>query len=172
MTSTTDLGWSLGVLFRDWQRATSDAVGSLPHGPRGFQILESLEQADGVRTGALAAHLGIDRTVLTYVIDDLAAAGLLERSVDPTDRRAQRIALTAAGRITLGGLRGRVAAGERELLAGLDPAQREVLTTLLGRAAASRHADAGEHDACRIVGELLDADAIASSSVATASGAA
>jgi len=156
MNSTTDLGWSLGVLFRDWQRATSDAVGALPHGPRGFQILESLEHTDGVRTGALAAHLGIDRTVLTYVIDDLVSADLVARAVDPSDRRAQRIALTTTGRSTLDGLRGRVAAGERELLGGLDDAQRDQLMALLGRAAASRHADSGEHDACRIVGELLD----------------
>jgi DNA-binding MarR family transcriptional regulator len=159
VTSTTDLGWSLGVLFRDWQRSTGDAVGTLPHGPRGFQILESLEHVDGVRTGALAAHLGIDRTVLTYVIDDLVAAHLVVRTIDPTDRRAQRIALTDAGSSTLSGLRGRVAAGEQELLGGLDERQRDLLVSLLGRAAASRHAGSGEHDACRIVAEFLDAEA-------------
>ena len=43
MATSTDLGWSLGVLFRDWQRSTSEAVGTLPHGPRGFQILEALD---------------------------------------------------------------------------------------------------------------------------------
>lgn len=159
MATSTDLGWSLGVLFRDWQRSTSEAVGTLPHGPRGFQILEALDLTEGVRTGALAAHLGIDRTVLTYVIDDLAAGDLVARTVDPADRRAQRIALTASGRRTLQALRIRVADREHELLGGLDELQRSSLITLLGRAAASRHAESGEHDACRIVGEILDADA-------------
>src|SRR5204862_8339718 len=39
---------------------------------------------------ALAQHLGVDRTVMTYLIDDLEAAKLIERRPDPTDRRADR----------------------------------------------------------------------------------
>ena len=59
------------------------------------------------------------------------------RTVDPADRRAQRIALTASGRSTLRALRIRVADRERELLGGLDELQRSSLIALLGRAEVS-----------------------------------
>jgi DNA-binding transcriptional MocR family regulator len=46
---------------------------------------------------ALAQHLGIDRTVMTYLLDDLEAAGLIERRPDPADRRARRVVATQLG---------------------------------------------------------------------------
>ena len=38
--------------------------------------------------GTLGQQLGIDRTVLTYLIDDLESLGLVERRPDPADRHA------------------------------------------------------------------------------------
>ena len=35
---------------------------------------------------------------MTYLLDDLEKAGLIERRPDPADRRARRIAATASGR--------------------------------------------------------------------------
>lgn len=156
-----ELGWSLGVLFREWQRRAQAATADLPHGPRGFQILATLDGATP-RQGALAAHLGIDRTVLTYVVDDLEAAGLVARRVDPADRRAQLLALTEAGAARLAALRDAVAASERTLLEGFDAADAAALQALVRRAAMRLHAGDGEHDACRIVADVaavLDAGA-------------
>lgn len=45
----------------------------------------------------LADYLGIDRSVLPYVIDDLAEAGLVERQSDPADRRARKVVATSLG---------------------------------------------------------------------------
>jgi len=39
---------------------------------------------------ALAQQLGVDRTVMTYLIDDLERAGYVERRPDPADRRSAR----------------------------------------------------------------------------------
>jgi MarR family transcriptional regulator, transcriptional regulator for hemolysin len=47
---------------------------------------------------ALAARLGIDRTVMTYLLDDLVTAGLVERRQDPGDRRTRSVAATEHGR--------------------------------------------------------------------------
>lgn len=92
-----DLGWALGVVFRSYLKAVAAVVDDLPGGPRGYQVLASaaLDQADN--QAELAVRLGIDRTVLTYLIDDLEQCGLVERKADPQDRRRRRIMVTRKG---------------------------------------------------------------------------
>lgn len=51
----------------------------------------------GLRQGALAAELGIEGPSLARLLDQLAAEGLVERCLDPSDRRARTIHLTPAG---------------------------------------------------------------------------
>lgn len=52
----------------------------------------------GVRQVTLAAHIGIEGPSLVRLLDQLEAAGLLERRDDPEDRRAKTIWLTAEGK--------------------------------------------------------------------------
>lgn len=153
MASTPSLGWSIGVLFRSWQQCVSAALEHVPHGGRGFQILETLAEGEPPTQAALGLHLGIDRTVLTYVIDDLVREGLVERRTDAADRRVRRLALTDQGRECLEGLQTAVASSEEQLFAGLSPEDRAAIARLLPRAAASIHS--GEEHACTIVRELI-----------------
>ena len=53
---------------------------------------------DGVRIGVLAEHVGVEVPSLVRQIDQLCAAGLIERRDDPADRRAKILSLTEAGR--------------------------------------------------------------------------
>ena len=53
---------------------------------------------DGVRTGVLAEHVGVEVPSLVRQIDQLCAAGLMERRDDPADGRAKTLHLTEAGR--------------------------------------------------------------------------
>ena len=142
-TLSNDLGWALGMVFRGYVKATHEALADLPGGPRGYQVLAA---ADGDEHGsqlALAQHLGVDRTVMTYLLDDLESAGLIERRPDPADRRARRIVATPDGRTCLTHLDERLRAAEEQLLSGLDTGQdRQVFRTLLRRLAL--HASAGE----------------------------
>lgn len=52
---------------------------------------------DGVRQGALAEALGVEGPSLVRVLDQLVAAGLMERREDTHDRRAKTLHLTEAG---------------------------------------------------------------------------
>ncbi|WP_263913210.1 MarR family transcriptional regulator [Achromobacter sp. 79A6] len=52
---------------------------------------------DGVRQGALAEALGVEGPSLVRVLDQLVAAGLMERREDAHDRRAKTLHLTEAG---------------------------------------------------------------------------
>jgi DNA-binding MarR family transcriptional regulator len=150
------LGWAIGVLFRTWQEGVSRALGDLPHGARGFQILITVTEDEPPTQASLAAHLGIDRTVLTYVLDDLVDAGVLERQVDPADRRVRRLAPTPAGRALAADLSRRVAAAETELLAGLDQGEQQALRASLQLAAGSIHGREPGHDACSVAAEIFD----------------
>jgi DNA-binding MarR family transcriptional regulator len=74
---------------------------------------------------ALAQHLGIDRTVMTYLLDDLEAAGLIERRPDPADRRARQVVATKKGTELLVTLDSRLRAAEAQLLDPLDDETRQ-----------------------------------------------
>jgi DNA-binding MarR family transcriptional regulator len=126
-----DLGWGLGVVFRAYVAAAHAAVAELPGGPRGYQVLAAAAHTTVGSQLALAQHLGIDRTVMTYLVDDLEAAGLIERRPDPADRRARRLVATGRGTELLVELDHRLRAAETRLLAPLDDQSRESFRSLL-----------------------------------------
>jgi DNA-binding MarR family transcriptional regulator len=136
-----DLGWGLGVLFRSYAKAATAAFAELPGGPRGYQVLATASRGEPGSQLELAHHLGVDRTVMTYLLDDLGGAGLIERRPDPADRRARRILVTALGRERLEDLGQRLRAAEEHVLAGLaSEADRQAFRGLLQRLA--MHANA------------------------------
>ncbi|MHA6624905.1 MarR family winged helix-turn-helix transcriptional regulator [Pseudonocardia sichuanensis] len=145
----SDLGWALGAVMRSYLRATTEAVGDVPGGPRGYQVL-SAAAGEPRSQLALAQHLGVDRTVMTYLLDDLERAGLVERRPDPADRRVRRVVLTDQGGARLCELERRLAAAEERLLDPLGPAERDHLRHLL-RVLATRTTH-GE-DPCTVVEE-------------------
>ena len=127
-----DLGWALGVVFRSYLKAANTAFADVPGGPRGYQVLAAATRGEPGSQLALAQHLGVDRTVMTYLLDDLEGAGLIERRPDPADRRARRILATARGRELLNDLDRRLRAAEQLVLAGLDSTEnRQAFRALL-----------------------------------------
>jgi DNA-binding MarR family transcriptional regulator len=135
-----DLGWALGVIFRSYLRAAAATFAGLPGGPRGYQVLAAAARGEPGSQLALARHLGVDRTVMTYLLDDLEGAGLIERRPDRADRRARRIAPTTKGRRQLAELDRRLRTAEQQLLAGLGTEQdRRTFRSMLRQLA--MHAD-------------------------------
>jgi DNA-binding MarR family transcriptional regulator len=134
-----DLGWHLGMVLRGYQTRFEDAVDQMPAGIRGFQVLSAVVHKDPPNQQALGAHLAIDRTVLTYLLDTLVAAGVVERVPDPADRRARKIIATNGGRDILAACEERVAAAEADLLAGLEQEDAQTIRILIGRLARNVH---------------------------------
>jgi DNA-binding MarR family transcriptional regulator len=146
-----DLGWALGVLFRAYTKAANSAFADVPGGPRGYQVLTAVGRAHPRSQLELANHLGLDRTVMTYLLDDLERAGLIERRPDPDDRRARRIVATEAGRELGCGLARRLRDAEDRLLGGLDdPRERETFRALLRRLATRANTLDPVADACEL----------------------
>jgi MarR family transcriptional regulator, transcriptional regulator for hemolysin len=134
-----DLGWRLGMVLRGYQTRFEVAVEAMPAGIRGYQVLSAVVHRKPANQQALGAHLGIDRTVLTYLLDTLVTSGVVERVPDPADRRSRKIVATDKGRALLAEHEGRVAAAEADLLSGLTPADAQALNSLIARLAMDVH---------------------------------
>jgi DNA-binding MarR family transcriptional regulator len=149
-----DLGFTLGVVFRAFVKASNAAVGDLPGGHRGYQLLTAATQDDPASQTELCQRLGIDRTVMTYLVDGLEAAELVVRKPDPADRRARLVVATTAGRSRLAKLDHRLGLVETHVLAGLDAEDRASLKVLLGKLATHVNAADPVTDACAVVEDL------------------
>ena len=66
--------------------------------PAYLGVLMSLWRKDGLKVVELGRKAGLEPSTMTGLIDRMERDGLVARSVDPKDRRAQQIRLTALGR--------------------------------------------------------------------------
>lgn len=141
-----DLGQALAALLRRYHDGARQAISDLPGGPRGYQVLLASAQGSCSNQATLAHLLGIDRTVMTYLVDDLERAAMVERRPDPADRRARQVVLTATGRDVLATASDRIRAVEASVLSALSDEEAAVLRRLLVSAAAD--AEPAGHSAC------------------------
>jgi len=89
----------LTIVSRAYRKVVNRILAA--HGLSDSQALPILllgRLGDGVRTGVLAEHVGVEVPSLIRQIDQLCAAGLMERRDDPADGRAKALHLTEAGR--------------------------------------------------------------------------
>jgi DNA-binding MarR family transcriptional regulator len=149
-----DLGWGLAVVFRAYVKAADTIADDVPGGYRGYQVLSAAARDEPGSQAALAQRLGIDRTVMTYLLDDLEAARLVERQPDPVDRRSRRVAATGHGRGVLAELDERFARAEGQLLAGLADGDQAEFRRLLRAVAAHANELSPLATACDAVPDL------------------
>ncbi|PYP30015.1 MAG: hypothetical protein DMD49_11615 [Gemmatimonadetes bacterium] len=101
--------------------------------PRGWVVLSALAEGGPRPQIDLATATGTDRTVMTYLLDDLERHDLIERARDPSDRRSYQIHLTRRGEETHRTVASGLAAQADTLLRPLDAPERRRLTDLLAR---------------------------------------
>ncbi|GAB3698084.1 MarR family winged helix-turn-helix transcriptional regulator [Nocardiopsis oceani] len=150
-TGSSNLGWSLAVVLRRWHEHTEAALADLPHGSRGYHVLEAVSRGDAPTQAALAERLLIDRSVMTYLIDDLEKADLVRRRSDPDDRRVRRVCATEHGHEVLERTGAVVGHVEERVLGGLDPDTRALFRTAAGRAATAIQEASPNTDPCAAV---------------------
>jgi DNA-binding MarR family transcriptional regulator len=121
-------------LARHLDRARTAAFAS--HGLQawGFDVLSALRRQGPpyqLSPGALLRATLVTSGTMTNRVDRLAEAGLVSRHPDPQDKRGVLVALTARGRAVVDAALEDLLYRERELLTGLDRAQRRELAALL-----------------------------------------
>ena len=99
--------------------------------------LRALADEDDRRSSNLSRHLGVSPSTLTRNLDRLVERGLIERTADPSDRRAMVVSLTPAG---------------QEAAATAEATELEFIQDVLNRLST-----AGVRDVVPVLEHLLDA---------------
>jgi len=90
----------------------------------GYAVLNTLVEQPIHTQSALAKEIGADKTRIIPVLDELQERALIERTPDPDDRRARRLAVTDAGRALRDAVQADIQRGEDRLLARIPAADR------------------------------------------------
>jgi DNA-binding MarR family transcriptional regulator len=90
-------GYLLVRLGKQAQRAFSSAIEPLGLRPPHCDILFTLAEGGPQSQVQLAEILAIERAHLVTLLDQLEVMALVQRTVDPADRRRHAVALTEAG---------------------------------------------------------------------------
>ena len=139
------VGFLLAQLGTHAHRRFAERLARLDLHPRHFGMLSHLAASEGQSQQALGNALGIHRSAVVALVDDLEQRGLAERRRDPGDRRAYALYLTPAGREVLADLERIAEEQETELRTGLDASKRSQLISLLQRVAESQSLAPGVH---------------------------
>jgi DNA-binding MarR family transcriptional regulator len=134
-TSTPQTTGTMGLLSQlnrvVYRRATEDVLGIKL---KQLIALEILVRNEGCLQQELGATLMVDPNNCVLLLNDLDERGYVERRRDPQDRRRHIVVITAAGQKALAKAEAKLEELEGEVLANLDPAEREQLRDLLARA--------------------------------------
>ena len=99
------LAGRLGYLVKHAQLRLAEltAAAMAPFGITGRQcaVLIAIDSQAPLSQQEVARRLGVDRTTMVLLIDELENKRLVQRRQDPGDRRKNVVALTDAGRTTL-----------------------------------------------------------------------
>ncbi|MCD9195264.1 MarR family winged helix-turn-helix transcriptional regulator [Streptomyces albireticuli] len=98
-----------------------------------YAVLASLQDCGPGSQATLSGRTGIYRSDMVGVLNELAERELVERAPDPDDRRRNVITISPRGRRHLRRLDKVLDGLHDELLAPLDPAERDQLMRLLTR---------------------------------------
>jgi len=142
----TPIGLELARAARTVSRAFDDALaeagGSLPV----WLVLLNLKTRQLSKQRDLAEAVGVREATLTHHLNAMDSQGLVTRTRDPANRRVHVVELTPAGEAAFIRLAEAATAFDRRLRDGLNDADLDGLTALLGRLAsnvADEHAPAG-----------------------------
>jgi DNA-binding MarR family transcriptional regulator len=114
--------------------------------------LEGLVRRGSMTLNELSAHLYLDKSTASRIVDALERKGYVARLPHPKDRRASLLEATPQGRELEGKIRESILAEERQLLADFSPEVRQAMTEVLRRLAraASASVEASGGSCCRI----------------------
>jgi DNA-binding MarR family transcriptional regulator len=119
------------------RRTSMASLAPLDLTPAQSRALRTISKADPpIRMGELASTLGVVPRSATGLVDALQQAGLVERTVDPENRRSVLVALTAAGRDMQRAMADARAAAGDGMFGKLTSAERRMLADLLGKVSA------------------------------------
>jgi DNA-binding MarR family transcriptional regulator len=123
--------WLVSQVAHQAQRLVGDALAVSGARRQHFTVLVALEEDGASSQAGLGRRLGIDRSDLHAVLNDLERDGFVVRVPDTLDRRRNAVELTSAGAGALEELQTKVSGAQNALLAPLSVDERSELIRLL-----------------------------------------
>lgn len=105
--------------------------------PRYYGLLGLIETNPGLSQTQLAGYLHLVRASIVPILDKLSADGIVERRLDPNDKRVRRLWLTPNGRKLMSKLSVVAQQHEARMFAGFSKDEKQMLLRLLQRADAN-----------------------------------
>lgn len=127
----TATGYLLARLGSMSERRWIDALRRHRLTPGKQAVLLTLRERGPLGQQAIGRLLSVDPRNVVPILDGLEDQELIERRVDPSDRRRRIVSLTEPGRLAADELSTSVAGIERDFLQALDPADQAELNRLL-----------------------------------------
>lgn len=125
--------WLLGQAARRAQDLVAASLAPEGIGRQHFAVLASLAESGPASQAELGRRLWLDRSDMHAIVSALEASGLIKRDGDPADQRRKVVSITPAGRRTLKQLDRRIQSAQEQILAPLQPRERDLLVALLAR---------------------------------------
>jgi MarR family transcriptional regulator, temperature-dependent positive regulator of motility len=98
-----------------------------------FGVLAAVLEEPGRGQKQVSERMGVDAVNFGQMIDELEGKGLVERKIDPDDRRARKLYVTDRGAALRRRLRPSLLAAQERLLAPLSQNERSALLDMLAR---------------------------------------
>ncbi|OPX13332.1 MarR family transcriptional regulator [Mycobacterium sp. AT1] len=116
-------------------RGFNRALDELGLRSRHYTVLVAVNERGGLAQRELSEILDVDPSAVVAIVDDLQGAGHVTRAAHPDDRRTKMVVLTDTGRLLLAELAPLSTAVDEQILAALDPDERDQFIDMLRRVA-------------------------------------
>ncbi|MCX4091426.1 MarR family winged helix-turn-helix transcriptional regulator [Nocardia sp. alder85J] len=125
--------WLINKVSARAHRVIGETMAAFDGHAHHFAILAALDEFGPDSQVRIGQRCGIDQSDMNTMLNELTERGHVARTPDPSDRRRNRITLTAAGRRRLDELDTTLTAVQHDILRALSPSERDTLTRLLTR---------------------------------------
>ncbi len=125
------IGYNLKRAYIIVQSGFRDAQGEGGFSPRVFTALALTVKFPNITQSALARKMGIERSGLVAIVDELESKALLARARVPGDRRVQALVPTEAGQQAYDAAMASVRAHEQDVFSNMSESEKKMLLDLL-----------------------------------------
>jgi DNA-binding MarR family transcriptional regulator len=131
------LGYLLKHALLHFQRLSTEAMAPFDVGGKQLAVLQTIESPLPQSQQDVARALGVDRTTMVLILDELERKRLIHRFVSPHDRRKNVVVVTPSGMDAIAQAGRAAEEAERQFLAGLSESDvatlRRLLSTLVAK---------------------------------------
>lgn len=135
--TANEIGATAALLNRAYFRRLGEELGKLGIAPGQYPVLLQLWEQDGLNQKTLVERLGVEQATMANTLMRMERDGLVERAMNPQDRRSANIRLSAKARSLERAARAAVAVVDSQAGKGLYSSEQERLVTLMRKVTAN-----------------------------------